>query len=195
MKKILITSIFFIVISTTQAHDVYKPISHASFAAKPRACANTNEPKHSFAYGNVGAYDAFCLLPDCGIGYRGQTKRLGYDISFTLTPGFIFNILKVTPAALIYFHPNLESEWYIGLCCGLGVIIPSTKSFIHDTLFIVHPAFIVGKQYKNAAGKDRFIDVRIGEVISPSQHSHYFKDYKLPSHTPLLFSVNFGFGF
>lgn len=193
MKKILIFSLIFILIPLTKTEDTYKSISHTTFAAKPRPYKH-DQPEVSFAYGNIGAYSMTFLIPDCGIGYRNQKNHIGFDISFTVSPCFICNVLKTNPAVLCYFHPNLEGEWYMGFGLGMGVIIPSTRSFLQDTFYAFDPALIIGKQYKNAAGKNRFIDVRIGGLLLHSRYPrHFIEKYDL-FRAP-LFSVNFGIGF
>jgi hypothetical protein len=190
MKKILIISLIFVFTPIIKPSHHNKPIACNSFAIEKNTCNSDQQNRISFAYGNIGVYSLGLLLPNCGIGYRTQKKRIGFDISFTVTPGFIFNILRTTPEILFYFHPNPESEWYMGLGCGIGACIPSKTSFMCDTCLVIYPALIIGKQYQNTKGKNRFIEVQVG----PSRFLHHAMDKPFFHHVP-LFSVNFGIGF
>lgn len=156
MKKIVLCILCIFCIKSVYAHEQEKQSHHV----------------HELrGYGLVGLTAAPAIALDLGLGFRFQYGHVGLDVVYDNAALFakanvwhyhysnrrpamseIFSrhvSSKITPSLLIYPHPNLASEWYVGLGTEFGFITRYPYSAFH----FFAPEYIVGKKYINAAGK------------------------------------------
>jgi hypothetical protein len=180
----------------------------------------SEQEKKSFAvhelrgYGVVGLTASPAIASDLGFGFRFQECHVGFDIVLDFSTLFtnvtsrhwprrkqkpkIFHnftnhiICKITPSILIYPHPNLTHERYIGLGCEIGLCEED-----HVNFKFFAPELIVGKKYINSCGKKRFIELRVAfPTFFPyrTQPSQFIENHCHTIYTP-LFTLKYGFLF
>ncbi|MEI6242775.1 MAG: hypothetical protein WCP39_05150 [Chlamydiota bacterium] len=136
----------------------------SGFAEKPATTTQTNTQESLF-YGDLGVGPLPLLVPSFGIGYRHQKNHWGGDVALDVSTIYYATTLKITPAFLYYPTVNLASEFYAGFGLDLGAFFG--KDYYnwfsnHHVLGYTSPTLILGKKYRNKAGKNRFFEARIG---------------------------------
>lgn len=173
-------------------------LATASVFADVKATVVADSPasysvENGSGYVSLGVGPLPSLLPIFGIGGRLQRGYNGFDASVQAgrMPGF--TLLKENVRYLYYFTPNLASQLY----AGAGVSL--TQFFQHGTSAQIAAQFVVGKEYTNDTGAQRFFEAQIDFPTAHFDNVKHVKHNKLhwDSHsatTPLVV-VSYGIRF
>jgi hypothetical protein len=196
------------------------PIIALTLLGATNAWSNdTTNVKNSFGYADVAAGVAidkkdssidYTIIGSLGIGYRMQHNHCGCDLSLSFNE-LINNInfdaiinkdnaktkfdhaeqFQGKALGLYYITPNAISQIYLGLGVSLA-----NNSFINSVskIIFIAPEMVVGKQYQNNNGKNRFFQA---EISMPKASYLSFQDatkFELASPYPAL-RLSYGLGF
>ena len=143
----------------------------------------------NFFHINMGVSPLPYPCPALGIGYRIQKNRFGADISLKASSLLLASFIQAELAAIYYFNTNEKSQYYTGI--GSIAILDGSGDNLHargDNSVHYGPEFITGIQYKNKNNKNRFIEARIGYLLS-------YKNYSRTYPSPVIGSLTYGIGF
>lgn len=117
-----------------------------------------SEPvRNSFGHFDIGVGPLPILLPTFTVGHRNQWGHHGFDISLTAETVVLITQVKVSQTYLYYFTPNLKSQLYFGAGIGTSALISNHG----ETVGLISPQFLIGKEYVNEAGGRRFFQAEI----------------------------------
>ena len=152
-----------------------------------------NAVENGSGYVSLGVGPLPVLVPIFGLGGRLQRGHNGFDASVQAgrIPGL--TILKENIRYLYYFSLNLAAQLYVG--AGISV----TEAFQHRTTAQIATQFVVGKEYTNNTGGQRFFEAQIDFPTAHFDNVHHVKHNRLHfnghSGTTPLVVVSYGIRF
>jgi hypothetical protein len=126
----------------------------------------------SLGYMDVGVLLPVAPVPSVGLGYRVQAGHNGGDFSIHASSNMVFTQIKGAILYQYYFHPNLDSQFYLG--SGLGISWVEYHLLTVERGFCVSPEFVFGKQFKLDTGTSRFWQFQMSVPTYSIQDSAFF---------------------